>query len=216
MSDNRSSRGNNGGGGRRGRGGRGGRSGGGGGNRSRRPKRYGSAPIADARARSADAIADANAKAEGRFDRPEPVMGFPEDMEAPRRFSFAWPLTPVPLATEEETAGLVVRKGEFGWLPDARVEEIATKLEGKAMSLEQALSLRSALLQQKTVYSHYKMQSKGRDLRAAYDKGVSIVECGVIPGWSNVPPPLPSTEGSGPATLGSVSANAEALRGSVA
>ena len=47
-------------------------------------------------------------------------------------------------------------------------------------------------------------------------KCVSIVECGVIPGWSNVPPPLPSTEGSGPATLGSVSANAEALRGSVA
>ena len=124
-----------------------------GGNRSRRPKRYGSAPIADARARSADAIADANAKAEGRFDRDDPVMGFPEDMEEPRRFSFEWPLTPVPLATEEETAGLVVRKGEFGWLPDERVEEIAANLKGKAMSLEQALSLRSALLQQKTVYS---------------------------------------------------------------
>jgi hypothetical protein len=144
MSDNRSPRGNNRGGDRRGRGsggGRGRRSGGGGGNRSRRPKRYGSAPIADARARSADAIEDANAKAEARFEREEPVMGFPKDMEEPRRFSFEWPLTPVPLATEEETAGLVVRKGEFGWLPDARVEEIAAKLEGKDMSLEQALSL---------------------------------------------------------------------------
>jgi len=176
MSDNRSSRGNNRGGGRRGRGSGGRGSGGRGGNRSGRPKRYGGPPIADARVRAADAVADANAKAEGRFERDEPVMGFPEGMDEPGRFSFEWPLTPVPLATEEETAGLVVRKGEFGWLPDARVEEIAANLEGKAMSLEQALSLRSALLQQKTVYSHYRMQSRGKALRAAYDDGVSIVE----------------------------------------
>ncbi|MCH1410452.1 MAG: C15orf41 family protein, partial [Candidatus Poseidoniaceae archaeon] len=171
MSDQRSPRGNNGGRGRRRRG-----SGGNRGNNNRRPKRYGGAPIADARVRAADAVADANAKAEGRFERDEPVMGFPEGMDEPGRFSFEWPLTPVPLATEEETAGLVVRKGEFGWLPDERVEEIAAKLEGKAMSLEQALSLRSALLQQKTVYSHYRMQSRGKALRAAYDDGVSIVE----------------------------------------
>jgi hypothetical protein len=97
-------------------------------------------------------------------------------MEEPRRFSFEWPLTPVPLTEEEKAAELVVRKGEFGWLPDERVEEIRAGVEAFHMTLEQALSLRSALLQQKTVYSHHKMKSRGKALRSAYDEGVSIVD----------------------------------------
>jgi hypothetical protein len=115
-------------------------------------------------------------RAEGRFTRSGKVMGHPDGMEEPRRFSFDWPLTPVPLKEEEKAAELVVRKGEFGWLPDERVEEIRAGVEAFHMTLEQALSLRSALLQQKTVYSHYKMKSRGKALRSAYDEGVSIVD----------------------------------------
>ena len=44
------------------------------------------------------------------------------------------------------------------------------------MTLDQALSLRSALLQQKTVYSHGRLQSKGKMLLRLYREGVTIVD----------------------------------------
>ena len=57
------------------------------------------------------------------------------------------------------------------------------------------------------------VDTDGRPARA-----LTVVECGVIPGWSNLPPPLPPTSSVAPgkATLDSVSASADALRSSVA
>ena len=45
---------------------------------------------------------------------------------------------------------------------------------------------------------------------------VSIVECGPIPGWSTLPPPMPPAPQASKATLAEVDSSAEALRGTVA
>lgn len=117
-----------------------------------------------------------NQRAEARFQRSPPPMAFPESMDAPQRFDFEWELNPVPLSTEEKVASEVVQRGHFGWLEDDRVEEIATFVDSENMTLDQALSLRSALLQQKTVYSHGRLKSKSRELAKHYRAGTSIIE----------------------------------------
>ena len=117
-----------------------------------------------------------NQRAEARFQRSPPPMAFPESLDAPQRFDFEWELNPVPLSTEEKVASEVVQRGHFGWLEDDRVEEIATFVDSENMTLDQALSLRSALLQQKTVYSHGRLKSKSRELAKHYRAGTSIIE----------------------------------------
>ena len=117
-----------------------------------------------------------NKVAENRFERQPRPMAFPVDLEAPRTFRLSWRPEPVPLEAEERVASLVVKRGDFGWLTDERVDEMAAALEDENMTLEQALSLRSALLQQKTVYSHHKLRSKGKELARQYREGASIVD----------------------------------------
>ena len=117
-----------------------------------------------------------NKVAENRFERQPRPMAFPVDLEAPRTFRLSWRPEPVPLQAEERVASLVVKRGDFGWLTDERVDEMAAALENENMTLEQALSLRSALLQQKTVYSHHKLRSKGKELARQYREGASIVD----------------------------------------
>lgn len=117
-----------------------------------------------------------NKAAEQRFDRTPLPMAFPKEMDAPKTFRLSWKPEPVPLKAEERVASFVVKRGDFGWLEDERVEEIATSLEGEQMTLDQALSLRSALLQQKTVYSHHKLKSRASELARHYRSGTSVVE----------------------------------------
>lgn len=117
-----------------------------------------------------------NQRAEARFERSPPPMAFPEILETPQRFDFEWELNPIPLSTEEKVAGEVVQRGHFGWLEDDRVDEIADFVDSENMTLDQALSLRSALLQQKTVYSHGRLKSKSRELAKHYRAGTSITE----------------------------------------
>jgi hypothetical protein len=115
-------------------------------------------------------------QARSRFEQIPPPMGFPEDTPEPKAFSFEWATIPVPLKDEEAMAGKVMRKGEFGWLEDERVDQIAVLAEGYKMTLEQALSLRSALLQQKTVYGHGRLRSQGKNMLRLYKEGVSVVD----------------------------------------
>jgi hypothetical protein len=115
-------------------------------------------------------------KAERRFDaRPRP-MAIPHDHEDPQTFHLEWAVSPVPLKTEENVAEWVVKRGEYGWLTDERVDDIADRVRGESMTLEQALSLRSALLQQKTVYSHHRLKSLGKELARKYRAGTSVLE----------------------------------------
>lgn len=144
--------------------------------RSSRPKRYGGPSRPHLIERSAAEAKTMNQRAEARFQRSPPPMAFPESLDAPQRFDFEWKLNPVPLSTEEKVASEVVQRGHFGWLEDDRVEEIATFVDSENMTLDQALSLRSALLQQKTVYSHGRLKSKSRELAKHYRAGTSIIE----------------------------------------
>ena len=152
-------------------------------NRSRRkgkgsskPKRYGGPSKANLLERHAEFDAAAKLSARSRFDaKPRPI-GIPKEIEEPRHFSFEWSNNPVALKTESNLASKVVRKGEFGWLPDERVAEIGTMVDNLDMTLDQALSLRSALLQQKTVYSHGQLQARGKALIRLYRDGVGIVD----------------------------------------
>lgn len=144
--------------------------------RQNRPRRYGSTAKKTLEERNAAIIKDMETQARVRFDQNPPPMGFPEDLEQPKTFKFEWKLSPVPLKDEEAMAGKVMRKGEFGWLEDDRVDEIADIAKGYKMTLEQALSLRSALLQQKTVYGHGRLRSQGKNMLRLYKEGVSVVD----------------------------------------
>lgn len=139
-------------------------------------RRYGGPKRVHQMERYASDVRTMNAAAEQRFDRRPAPMAFPEDMEAPRTFRLSWTPEPVSLKAEERVAGMVVKRGDFGWLSDERVDEIAQSLGSEGMNLDQALSLRSALLQQKTVYSHHRLRSKSNELARHYRSGTSIVE----------------------------------------
>jgi len=129
--------------------------------------------------RSKKELDEFNQRAKNRFDYEktgiQPV-GLPDDPSGAKPFSFQWTCNPVPLSDEEKMAGFVVRRGEFGWLDDDRVDEISAFAENLAISKDQALSLRSALLQQKTVYGHQAMRSRGRQIHRNYMQGMSVVE----------------------------------------
>ena len=146
------------------------------GRRNNRQRRYGSTLKSTLMERNASEIARMDEQARSRFEQIPPPMGFPEDTPEPKAFSFEWATIPVPLKDEEAMAGKVMRKGEFGWLEDERVDQIAVLAEGYKMTLEQALSLRSALLQQKTVYGHGRLRSQGKNMLRLYKEGVSVVD----------------------------------------
>ena len=146
------------------------------GRRNNRQRRYGSTPKSTLEERNASEISRMEEQARSRFERSPLPLGFPEDTPEPKTFSFDWATVPVPLKDEEAMAGKVMRKGEFGWLEDERVDQIAVLAEGYKMTLEQALSLRSALLQQKTVYGHGRLRSQGKNMLRLYNEGVSVVD----------------------------------------
>ena len=139
-------------------------------------KRYGTTRKAVLIERSAEFVDAAQKKANQRFDLAEKPLGIPEEMAEVKKFSFDWENSPVPLKDEESLSKFVLRKGEFGWLEDDRVQEIADFVDKKKMTLDQALSLRSALLQQKTVYGHGRLKSRAKALNRLYSEGVSVVD----------------------------------------
>ncbi len=140
-----------------------------------KPKRYGTTKKSVLLERSKEYIEQVEKRANDRFERQERPMGFPDSIIEPKKHSFNWQTNPVPLKDEEILAKFVIRKGEFGWLEDERVEEIGKFVKDKKMTLDQALSLRSALLQQKTVYGHGRLKSRAKALFRLYNEGVSVV-----------------------------------------
>ena len=112
--------------------------------------------------RHAEYDSAAKKAANERFSQSPLPIAIPEDFEEPRRFSFDWENNPVSLKTEAILADKVVRRGEFGWLSEERVAEIGKMVDDLDMTLDQALSLRSALLQQKqsTHTDNYNQEGK--------------------------------------------------------
>ena len=105
------------------------------------PRPYGTTPKQKIMQRHAEQIKRMENKALERFSISPPLIGFPDEVIEPKNFSFDWPTSPISLKVEAEMAKLVVRKGEFGWLDDARVDEIGEIVKTKEMSLEQLCSV---------------------------------------------------------------------------
>ena len=146
------------------------------GKKPRTPKQHGGTAKHLLIERHAEYDSAAKKAANERFSQNPLPIAIPEDFEEPRHFSFDWENNPVSLKTEAILADKVVRRGEFGWLSDERVAEIGKMVDDLDMTLDQALSLRSALLQQKTVYSHGQLQARGKAITRLYREGMSIVK----------------------------------------
>ena len=102
-------------------------------------RRYGGPKKDQQIERFSSEIESMNKDAEERFERDPRPMAFPKDMEPPRTFHLSWKPEPVPLKAEERVASMVVKRGDFGWLPEERVDEMASSLEGEAMNLDLSL-----------------------------------------------------------------------------
>ena len=121
-------------------------------------------------------VREAKARAEERFLRDEKPMAFPKEEWEPKTIKMDWKVKPVPKQVEEKVGNYVVRRGEFGWLEDKRMDEIANFVKDLQMTLDQGLSLRSAILQEKSVFSFHKLQRNSGKLRRLYEEGASVVE----------------------------------------
>ena len=121
-------------------------------------------------------VREAKDRPEERFLRDEKPMAFPKEDWEPKTIKMDWKVKPVPKQVEEKVGNYVVRRGEFGWLEDKRMDQIANFVKDLEMTLDQGLSLRSAILQEKSVFSFHKLQRNSGKLRRLYEEGVSVVE----------------------------------------
>tara|TARA_Y100001960_G_scaffold204437_1_gene213558 strand:- start:3676 stop:4764 length:1089 start_codon:yes stop_codon:yes gene_type:complete len=103
-------------------------------------------------------------------------MGIPKEIDPPpSKVEINWKTNAVPKSIQVSAGKIACIPGEFGFLPEDRVQEIAELLEGMPISLEQALSLRAALNQEKSVYSHSKLMRRSNEISRRYDSGESVV-----------------------------------------
>ena len=67
-------------------------------------------------------------RALGRFSVDPPPMGFPSEIDPPpRTIDVNWELNAVSKNIQKKVGDIVMRRGEFGFLPQERVDEIATQ-----------------------------------------------------------------------------------------
>ncbi len=115
-------------------------------------------------------------RAIGRFEMNPLPTGLPESIDPPpRKIEIDWPIKLVSKAVQNRVSEIVTRKGEFGYLPQNRVDEIASQIVDMDITLEQALSLRAALNQEKSVFSHGRLMRRSNELRRRYEGGDSVL-----------------------------------------
>jgi len=115
-------------------------------------------------------------RALARFTVNPRPMGIPKEINPPpEKVEIKWKTKAVTKEVQSKAGKIACIPGEFGFLPEERVQEIASKLDGLPISLEQALSLRAALNQEKSVYSHSKLMRRSNELSRRYDSGESVI-----------------------------------------
>lgn len=146
------------------------------GRRGRRRDRRRSEGIDASKKRVQDMDPESIKRALGRFTADPLPMGFPPEIDPPpRRVDVKWELNAVSREVQNRTGEIVSKRGEFGFLPQERVDEIALQIEELPISLEQALSLRNALNQEKSVYSHHKLMRRSNELNRRYNSGEDVI-----------------------------------------
>ena len=122
------------------------------------------------------AESEAVERALARFSAKPRPMGLPKEIDPPpRRVEVSWKTNAVTKDVQRKAGNIACIPGEFGFLPEERVQEIAAKLGNLPITLEQALSLRSALNQEKSVYSHSKLMRRANELNRRYKSGESVL-----------------------------------------
>jgi hypothetical protein len=103
-------------------------------------------------------------------------MGIPREIEpAPQHSPIKWESSPVTRKTERQVCDLVTLRGEWGFLSDEMVEQIADNISDYDITTDQALSLRGALMQEKAVYGHNKMMGRSHMLKKRYENGEGVL-----------------------------------------
>ena len=111
-----------------------------------------------------------------RFEISPSPMGIPESIDPPpQKIEIDWPVNAVAKPIQKKTGDIVSRPGEFGFLPQERVDEISKQISDLDITWEQALSLRAALNQEKSVYSHGRLMRRSNELRRRYESGDSVL-----------------------------------------
>jgi hypothetical protein len=140
--------------------------------RRRRPRTENNPPKGNGTGAKSEEIERALA----RFTVNPRPMGIPKEINPPpEKVEIKWKTKAVAKNVQSKAGKIACIPGEFGFLPEKRVQEIAAKLDGMAITLEQALSLRAALNQEKSVYSHSKLMRRSNELSRRYDSGESVI-----------------------------------------
>ena len=140
--------------------------------RRRRPRKENTPPKENGRGAKSEEIERALA----RFTANPRPMGIPKEINPPpEKVEIKWKTKAVTKEVQSKAGKIACIPGEFGFLPEERVQEIAVKLDGMPITLEQALSLRAALNQEKSVYSHSKLMRRSNELSRRYDSGESVI-----------------------------------------
>jgi len=140
--------------------------------RSRRPRTENNPPKGNGTGAKSEEIERALA----RFTVNPRPMGIPKEINPPpEKVEIKWKTKAVAKNVQSKAGKIACVPGEFGFLPEKRVQEIAVKLDGMSITLEQALSLRAALNQEKSVYSHSKLMRRSNELSRRYDSGESVI-----------------------------------------
>ena len=140
--------------------------------RRRRPRTENNPPKGNGKGARSEEIERALA----RFTANPRPMGIPKEINPPpEKVEIKWKTKAVTKEVQSKAGKIACIPGEFGFLPEKRVQEIASKLDGLPITLEQALSLRAALNQEKSVYSHSKLMRRSNELSRRYDSGESVI-----------------------------------------
>ena len=92
----------------------------------------------------------------------------------PRRVEVQWPTAGVPRAAQKRASQRIVRRGEFGRLTPARMDEVARAVDGVGITFRQAMSLRSALNQETAMRSNRALVANEADVARRYGSGESV------------------------------------------
>tara|TARA_B100000676_G_scaffold312897_1_gene389645 strand:- start:26416 stop:27474 length:1059 start_codon:yes stop_codon:yes gene_type:complete len=119
---------------------------------------------------------EAMERALGRFHQDPPPMGIPKDIDPPPEISdLKWQTNAIAKSIQKKVGEIVIKPGEFGFLPEERVDDIRDEISQFPISIEQALSLRGALNQEKSVHSHGRLMRNSNQLRRRYDAGEGVL-----------------------------------------
>jgi hypothetical protein len=104
------------------------------------------------------------------------MAGLPRKNSVPNTFQFHWESNPIKVSEEDFVTKRAVYKGCFGPITEEDKIQLAHAIETTSMTLAQATSLRSILLQEKAMFNNSRITTQAKQLHAMYRAGSTILE----------------------------------------